>query len=629
MLWILSLWLLVAGIALLATHPSEGYEPSIYAIVSPATWIALLGCALGGLWSSIWAATDSRTSRTNAWAVGFGIVTAVSVVIILAPILRGYTGHARADLMVHAGRIVDIQRYERIPEYDRASSTLLYPAPIIILTQISLMAGVEPFVLIQFTTLATFLLGVLFTYLLAKTVLSHPLAITLCMLASSVLLLSSFNYQVLPTALGFTLFPLVLWLYLQADTYRSVAYRFVLVLVVITYAFIHPITSVNLLVGLAATEVYRVVREARASREDNRISLRSDHTGHASTGIILLIFVALVTWLTHNWFFWELTVHQMINLITLLGRGAYSQSLSHLRTVDLNLAEAILLLIKMHGHHLLYVAVAAIGGITVLGKAASSRHNPTASKLTTLIIFLGAQGFILVAILFGGSGSVSYWRALAPIVLLAPAILGHLGHHLFIEHVGRQRIRRQATINSFFLRAGTMFLLFFAFSLGVFSFFPSLYTYRLNQQVSAAELEGMDWFTQHRDETIALDSITVKYVFGAALEGFALVDKRLNPTHPKWGETMKIPAHFDYSLERRDIETFPVYYLPIHQYDQLYHTLIPRNPARLSQSDFEKLSDTPYINRVYANGELDLWMVYAERAARRKGSTSAKPRPGP
>jgi hypothetical protein len=194
--------------------------------------------------------------------------------------------------------------------------------------------------------------------------------------------------------------------------------------------------------------------------------------------------------------------------------------------------------------------------------------------------------------------------------------MGYLGFQLFIEHVGRQRNRTQAATNSLLLRIGAAGLLFFAFGLGVFGFFPSPYTYRLNQQISLAELRGMDWFIRHRNEAIALDSITLKHVFGAALEGYKTVDRRLNPTHWKWGETLATPAHLDYSLERRASETFPIYYLPIHEYDQLYHTLIPRNPARLFQSDFEGLSKMPYVNRVYTNGELDLWIVYAEEVVR-------------
>jgi len=637
-LWILCLWLLIVGVVLLAGQPSEGYELSIYAAVSPVTWVALLACALGGMWSAIWAASDSRTSQTSAWAAGFGIVVAASAVIVAAPILRGYAGHGRADLMNHAGRLVDIQLYGRIPAYDRDSSTLLYPAPIVILSQIALIAGVEPLTLVQFTALAMFLLGVLFTYLLARTILHHPLALALCTLASSVLLLSSFNYQVMPNVLGFTLFPLVLWLYFRAIARKSVAYRAALIAVTMTYAFIHPITAINLLVGLMATEGYRLVR-SRVSTGNRRAGWQAGDAGEAFTGVVLLMFVALATWLIQNWFFWELTVSQLVNLVMLLGRGSYWQSLNHLQTVSLGLIESVLLLIKMHGHHVLYVALTAIGSVTVLVRAVNSNSRretfrpasrgrplrgeadpqPAAGthQLTILVVFLGAQAFILVATLFGGSGSVTYWRALAPIVLLAPVIMGDMGCRIYDRLVQEPRGGGKVNVETRWLQIGATFVLFAAFSLGAFSFFPAPYTYRLNQQISAAELQGMGWFVQHRDEAVALDSITPKNVFGAALQGYAAVDRRLTSTQLKWGETLTTPAHFDYSLERRAIEVFPVYYLPIHEFDRLYHTTIPRNPARLTEGDFEGLGEEPYVNRVYANGEFDLWMIYGQDAVRR------------
>ena len=611
-LWLLSLWLLIVVVVLIAAQPSTGYEPSLYTAVPLVTWLIIGFCVLSGLWSAIWAATDSNLSKTNVWAIGAGLVLAVSVVIILAPLLRGYSGYGRSDIMIHAGRVNDILFYGRVPEYERSSSLLLYPASLVILAEISLITGLESFVLIQFTTLFIFLLGFLFTYLLAKVIFTHPLPLAVCTLASSVLLLSSFNYQVMPTVVGITLFPLVLWLYLQAIVYRSVAYRISFILVTMTYAFIHPLTCINLLGGLIATELYRAVSTSRVSVERARFQWRSSYITAAFIGTVFIIFITLATWLIHNWFFWALTIRQLVRLMTFLGEGAYAQSVAHLGGVQLNLFDVALLLVKMEGHHALYISLTIIGSIIIAKKALNPQYDVPARQSMIVVVFIVSQAVILVGVLFGGSGTVSYWRSLAPIVLLSPIVLGYLGYHLYLKYVSRSGLNSARLI---FFKILVTLVLGVAFGLGIISFFPSPITYRLNEQISAAELEGMNWFIQHRDENIAVDSVTLKYMFPAALVNYKTVDRQLNPNHPKWGETLEFPDHFDYTVERKPAETFPLYYLPLNKYDQLYYTLIPRNPPRLWPEDFERLNELSYMNKLYTNGELEIWLVYSPRQA--------------
>lgn len=608
MLWILCLWLLVVGIALLANRPSTGYEPSIYAAVPPMTWVILEACVLGGLISAVWAAINPRTSNTNAWAMGFGIVVAVAVVVSLAPVLRGYAGSGRSDILGHIGRAEDIQLYGRIPEYDRPSSVPLYPVLHILLVQISLVTGLTLFALAQYTALATYLMGVLFTYLLARTIARYSVEVALCMLASTTLLLSKMNYQVLPTALGYSMSLLVLYAYLQVATRDSPVHRFVFILAGVIYPFVHPIACISLLLGLIAMEVYAVARRTKRSTQRSVTNLRSSSIVRGTLSIsILIVIITLVTWLWYNWYFWQVTIHQIVNLITIIGQGSYAYALSELELVRISVLDTIMLLPKIHGHHILYILLAAIGSITVFKKTTSG-YDITLRKLRRVVIFLGAQVFTLLLYLFGGSKTVSYWRALAPILLVTPVMLGHLGFQSYRKYVQEPRNgKHRATAANWFLTGATALLLL-AFSIGVFSFFFSPYTYRLSHQISHAELQGMAWFTQHRDETIPVDSLTLKYVFAAALEGFKVVDRQLGPIHQKWGE-LRAPDHFDYTLERKVAERAPIYYLPIHVQDRLYYTVIQRNPVRFLQSDFDKLPHTSTFGKVYTNGELDVWWV--------------------
>ncbi len=608
-LWAFCFCLLVTSLIMMMYHPSQGYEPSIYKATPPTVWILLEICIALGIGSAIWSALGADTSNTNAWLVGFSVVIIASMIIIMTPFLRGYTGAIRSDMMIHVGRIVDILNNDRIPLYDRPSSSLLYPAPIILLSQVSLVTGVEPFVLIQFTALVTYLLRILFIYLLAKTIFTQTFPIALCMLASGVLLLSTLNYETWPTVLGITISLLILWLYLQVITRNTVGFRIALIVVSMLTVFVHPLTCIILLFCLIVTEIYRRMKRGKIAIKPERLWLQSGQSRVVLTGTLLVIFIVLVSWLMYNQFFWELSVLQFIKLLTLFGSGAYAQSINHLGTVDLDFVDVLLLLVKIHGHHIIYLALTVTGGVTIIKKAIDS--DLIAKRLMMIVTFICAQVVIMISVFFGGSGTVTYWRVMAPIVFSAPLILAYLGANIHWKYV---RDRKDRSYVNVYFKIIVVSFLFSVYNLGIFSFFPSPYTYRLNQQISSAELHGMDWFVQHKNESIPIDSLTKKFVFGAVLEGYKSVDRAGGPGNRKWGETLEVPEHFDYSAERKASLNFPTYYLLIHQYDQLYHTLIPRDPKAFLKNDFENLESMDYVNKVYTNGELDLWMIYADKA---------------
>jgi hypothetical protein len=331
-------------------------------------------------------------------------------------------------------------------------------------------------------------------------------------------------------------------------------------------------------------------------------------------GTILIVLITFTTWLTYHAVFWHGSVHHVISILTKFGRGAYYTTLNQANSVQMTSQDMFFLLIKMHGHHILYLGLTLIGSLMIIKKARGSHDKTMIGKLMLVVVILAALAFFMLANLFGGTTIAGYWRMLSPIVLNVSPVLGYLGYEAYIkliQNTDNTNRPPMAKLSEASFYIGTIAIFLLAFSFGMFSFHPAPHTYRLNQQISKAELQGMDWFIQHRDEKVAIDSFstTSKAIFGIALQGLNYV---VAPDS-EWSE-FEAQEHFDYSQKGEAEDLFPIHYLLIHQYDQLFHTMIPRNPVRWLQSDFEQLEHTLYMDKVYANGESVLWVVYPEEA---------------
>lgn len=613
LVWSLSLICLSTVILLLSVPPSHGYESSIYTAVPWFTWAALVAGALLGAGSAIWAASNPSLHQTRAWLVGIGLVIASSTIVVLIPLLRGYAGYPRADLMTHAGRIIDIAQVGSLPQYEEPGLNVIYPAPIIVLSQLAFITGLKPFTLVQLVTVVTFLLKILLIYLVGKTIFSHPLPITLTTLAGSVLLEQSTWYDVWPSTFGTILTLLPIWLYFRSITTQSIGYRFLLILMALVIPFVHPIALITFFICFLMLALYNFGAESLAI-EARRIRFRPKFSSQLFAGTILISFITFVTWLTYNAYFWNVSVRHLYNIVTSIGGGSYAWTIEEANKVQMTPLQFWFLLFKMHGHHLWYLSLSAIGCLLILKTALTDRGNSTIQQLLAVVFILIGLIIFLLVNLFGGSSISGYWRVLLALMLHVPVVLAYLGERTF-QILGRHKSRHTlSTLKQVFAVGIPLSAFALAYVVGLFNYHPAPHAFRLNQQISPQEFQGMNWFIAHRDEAITIDSFstTPKILFGQSSDG---VQKavRLYSTGLYWRES-EAPEHFDYAQERLAEETFDTYYLPIHPYDQLFHTMIPRNPVRWGQSDFEQLEHTPYMDKVYVNGESVLWVVYPEEA---------------
>ncbi len=597
LLWIFSLALIVTQVYILyRLEQSSGYESNIYLSVPEIFWILLALSTVGGILAALIPALEARKSVARYWMIGVFLVAMNTAVILLLPVMRGYAGYGRSDILIHAGRALDIVSLGHLPVYDRPSSGVIYPTPMYLLAFVATMIDVDPFQVVQYIPFATFLTLFLFNYMVSRDVLSNPFSLAISMLSSCIIFFSSINYEVWPTLLGFTNVVFVLWLFLRVLRDNSLGYRMLLIAASLSTVFIHPVVCISLILGLSVVEMYRLGS-----------SWREKHTARQVINTVVILLVSFVTWLTMNYFFWSMTVNELANVISALGEGGAAQAFNQLDSINVSLMNSIVLLIRMSGHAFFYIALVFVAGIWIFR---TRKTDPQSRQILPLAVYAFSQVGMFIIVLFCGSGAVSYWRSLAAIILISPPIVGYLGGMVMKYYLFRiRRNIRPGRIISVTAAAGSLFL---AYAIGMFGYFPSPETYRVNQQISSAELAGMAWLADQREDDIPVDSITIKFAFVSALKGYRIIDETPTVNAQKWGETLNFPDHFDYSAERKPSERFPLYYLPISAYDRAYETLIQRNPVTVLPEDLLRISHETNFGKIYTNGDLDVWLVRRE-----------------
>ncbi len=63
--------------------------------------------------------------------------------------------------------------------------------------------------------------------------------------------------------------------------------------------------------------------------------------------------------------------------------------------------------------------------------------------------------------------------------------------------------------------------------------------------------------------------------------------------------------------KRKPVERYKLYYLPISSYDKFYELIIPRNPVRVLPEDFLMINNETNFDKIYSNGDFDLWLVFS------------------
>jgi len=564
----------------------DGYEVSIYNALNPIFWVSLIGSITCGITIIAYEAINKQYSRQRFWLIGLLIIMMNNIILLLLPVFRCYATYGRTDNLAHVGIALDIISTGHISQYN------IYPATHILISSISNIINLPPIIVVNFFPAFFYVLIILGIYCLAKVISSEPREIMLITLASTVLLSTLYNSVILYSlSLSYFIFPLLLYLYFK----ELAQFRLLLIVLVILLAYFNPLSSIVLIFGFTTMDVFNVFYNKRYGNQHGRQHRYGIYPS-------LISFIILITWLSGKYPFWKtyirLIYYALLGIIDIEPLITSQIMDTFFVRLNMKIPDFISLFIKLYGNILIYLVISLIAGIrTIRHLSLTSFDQFKIKKLFILFGYFISTILLQLFQLFATIVSTGAIRLLPFIFSVCPIFVGHI-----LYNYGK--INKKNEFATLSLIVG---LILVCSTFGIFSTYPSPYTKQTNQQVTVAELNGMEWLYEYKNPAIPDRPIRMYYYYAHFLLGENLAKERMEKgdiSHVEFG-----PQNVNYASYSNlgDLHISEVY-IPLSIFDKVFYEVYPE----LEEFDinyFEKLKKDQTVNKIFSNGELEVWMV--------------------
>jgi hypothetical protein len=534
------------GITAALMEPATGYEPSIYSATPLLFWIALIGAYLTGI-----LLIAPLPPYLDHDLRGLGLVISSYALLFLLPVFRGYEilGRGGNDALAHIG-------YTKIL-MDQGVGNNWYPYLHEWLAVLRQVLGVDwqtslSLTATVFTT--AFLVG---TALLLRRRSGDSQRFYTTAVAAAPLALGVFTRSTHPAIYSFFLIPFVL-LATQLANKRSKAATLILIAAIVTA---HPVSAALLAVMLVIGWIWQPEGAATSM----------------SGGWIPILGIGAVAWYSS---FSEFS-KPLLAIVSVLNRGAAAESKTEAAT-SFPLEYVVRRAVEIYGSFFIVVGLGGLAAVVVLYQYYRKRDNLLGVELSS---HFAAAGLVAVAFLFLPLIVASPLRASRYLVFAAVLLVG-LAYPL-------SKGRRADVARGFCV---ALILVSAVISVGA--------VYKPNKQLTEAELQGSDWFIEHRSDELDSHSHQITYKTQLYLEGendwvFSTVSDvpdRLGQEDGTIQDNLKNET-----------------YLITRQSDREAHTWYPRSQwdRRIvyTSGDVQSLRSDSAIDLVYSNGEYEVWVV--------------------
>jgi hypothetical protein len=571
---------LVLTVILALTPEANGYEMSIY---DAYPWYFWLLAGLAMLVGTV-VIVRSASAETTDWVYGLLLVLTVVGLLLFLPYFRGYTMFGRADVLSHVGFIRDIQATESVGQEN------IYPNFHLLVLSLAYTTGVEAQTILMSITGIGSLFSILAFVALVSSVFDRQRAL-LSVPFSTVLIAG----QSAPYVFSIMLVPFVLFLFVKERRTRALHVRAALAVSLFALVIYHPITTLFLVLILTVYGVARTLYERGVLTNRDRV------TAPVGTMPLTQLVVAVFS-------VWYLDFAKILerfgivfqNLSAPGGDGSsvatYSSTVSQYTPA---LVDIVRIAALRYGQSAILLAVGGLYSLVFLAAALRDRATGTVFQST----FVGALGLFtaLSGVFFVFDLIVSFGRPLVYAELFAALLAGSFFYAL-AERTGSRR-----TVHV--VLYVTVALVLATSTMGLYTS-PS--TIGQNQQVTDAELEGTEWYLEHREDGPDLTEFGIEtYRYRDAVFGrYTYEDDKVVTS-----DTDRIPRHFGYTGNETLGASYDrdKYMVITKTGRNFYESIYPdyREFWKYEEQDFERLPRDRTVSAVYDNGEYDVYRVNA------------------
>lgn len=578
-----------------AIGPATGYEISIYSAYPPYFWFFLVASFALGI--SILLLQAFSQERSNWWLAGLAVVVMSNLIFFLLPLMRGYFYFDAYDSLTMVAYVQDIENTGHLFKAD------FYPIIHILIFALAKLGNISLFeagLLMPALNNVLYIIGVLL--LTTSLNFSHRQRLIAIALASAPFFVVE-AYTATPRGLAFALLPWLLYLYFRSRIGNRLPWSILFLLLLGSMVVLHPFNG-----GLLLMPVFLIIfitlqfyRKIPASGDTVASGIRRNLT--ADLNAMILLIVVWFLWYSNFRFFTEFVQYFAHITKWMPSQASYYFSVAGER--GLSFAEMIIIFLRLHGHNLLYLALAGVGSICLVKKS-FARHQATSPYLLTLVPLLILFSIIVIVAPFLPF-RFEYYRllhyAIMPAVLINAWFLGDDG----------VRLSRRIAFTT------ALALALIGLLIGVFNTYPSPWIQGANQHITThASVSGARWFVANQDEVSPIDGIAITpYQSLLWVTGY---ETHAPNIYHIIGQT--VPPHFGYDRYDSVGEAYEKdrYWLLHTSAYYFYEERIPDHPGGWlwTIDELDRLHSDPALSLVYTNGEFDVF--YLEGLAKEQRS---------
>lgn len=578
---------LMAALIIAWNNPATGYELGIYKNTPILTWVFLILAMLGGVSIIIHQVVTRGYDTSRIWMMGLLLLVLSRFAFLYIPYIRGYVNW-RGDNITHWGFLTDVLNTGHF------STVNFYPITHSLLSQTVIITGVP---MQYITNLSTAFLSVFFiiaTYLLATAVLPKRGQQLLATATAGVIMVGgSYNIFLMPNGWSILMIPLLFYFYFKKRSRPAYTLPFFLMLVM--YPFFHPLSGLMIVMVFLAIIIIKQLSRIILKK---RVELTSLGKSNDALLPVMIGLTILLPWiLSFNRF--RPNIRQMWSQIISGGPDVLATMGDTLSKIHVQGFDIIILFIKLYGVLAILIILSLIGLFLIVRQITKTDDNQ--KPLPALDIGIGFLFFGLLFLLYilgaPGMQSIGGNRMLAYTSLFTPVL-------------GAVALYRTSQVIRFKYLCCTLLLIFLMIlaGLSLMGSYSSPYNIQPNAQITRMDMAGMTWLIN--EKSTAVGHVTImsppsRFADGilGRIESIKRTDIRRN--------TVTFSDHFGYDEYATIGEEYSDdKYVGITKFDRIIYNTVWSIVDRFNKEDFEKLEEDPTVDRLYANGELNVYYIH-------------------
>ncbi len=577
--------LLGISIYIVAITPiSSGYEMYIKNVYPFLFWFCIITVISCGIAFLVYEAFFGEEKHNNNWLYIFFILVLANTIVLLLPIFLGYALHGRGDVLTHLGILKDIFATGHFSDNSK-----LYPVSYILASNFAFILGITPELSLTITPAIFNIIYSFGIYLLAKVIAQNRGQIILIIAFSQIPLFTYYQSMFLPTHFSFAMVPFILFLLFRKKKNRSQAIKIDVLFIIMLFLipFFHPLTSIQLCFTFFIIGILLYLLCDKVTNKPSRFFIPG-----------FLVFTTFMAWIL-NQFFFRYTVRSLYNWFSFeIGSVPILKYQESFNKANLSIIDFFNMLLNSYGHQIIYVCLALVGFILIIREYLfSKKHikNEEALFACLFVIFcLEFFPFLFGALMLSNPQRISEWA------LFAATVFNGLFYHRFLSGEKEQLSSGFNAIKRGWVAILTI-LLIICVPLGIDSLFVTPLGGEISQQVTKAELDGMEWFVNYKGEKENTFSFSRQ-----SLNRF--VDATLGRKN-SWDlikTTKDAPAYFGYKGEEWGVSSG---YLVVMDYETKYYTVKWPEGGSFEKNDFFRLYNDSTKSLCFANGTMNVWRL--------------------